>query len=250
MSLNEVSEQIRDVYATHLLKASATDERNRVAQRYVELLEAKLKRLEQGRISGMWASSVMLLTDSASSVGRAQAFLHSAFSGEKSVPDPIRVRPCSSDVRQSPFLEPLTTPEVSILVRPPREEYAGYEVVDYARFGVETNETSSHESKSIYVGPIFDRGTNTGKALYVPLRDLTKHGLIVGVTGSGKTNTCFALLDQVWNGGRGIPFLVIESAKSEYRTLLKNPRFKGLKVFTVGDETTSPLRLLRVTKVA
>jgi hypothetical protein len=72
---------------------------------------------------------------------------------------------------------------------------------------------------------------------------LAKHALIVGVTGSGKTNTCFALLDQLWNSGKGTPFLVIESAKAEYRTLLKTRGFSGLNVFTVGDESCSPLRL-------
>jgi len=46
--LNEIAKRIRDVHATYLLKASPTDEQNRIAQRYVELLEAKLKRWEQG----------------------------------------------------------------------------------------------------------------------------------------------------------------------------------------------------------
>jgi len=138
-SLNEIAKRIRDVHATYLLKASPTDEQNRIAQRYVELLEAKLKRWEQGRTSGMWASYVMLLTDNPSSLGRGQGLLHSAFSGEKSGPEPIRAHPCSHDVRQSPSFEPLNSMEVALLVRPPYEEYPGYEVVDYARFGVETN---------------------------------------------------------------------------------------------------------------
>jgi hypothetical protein len=77
----------------------------------------------------------------------------------------------------------------------------------------------------------------------VTSRDLTKHGLIAGVTGSGKTNTCFLVLDQIWDGGQGVPFLVVESAKSEYRALLRESRFRGLQVFSVGDERISPLRL-------
>lgn len=63
---------------------------------------------------------------------------------------------------------------------------------------------------------------------------------IVGVTGAGKTNTCFALLEQATDEGKGVPFMVIESAKSEYRALLKNPNFKGLRIFSVADETISP----------
>ena len=93
------------------------------------------------------------------------------------------------------------------------------------------------------VGTILDAGAETGNSLELPLGDLSKHALIVGVTGSGKTNTCFGLLERVWDAGRGVPFLVIESAKSEYRALLRERSFAGLKVFTVGDETTSPLRI-------
>ena len=36
---------------------------------------------------------------------------------------------------------------------------------------------------------------------------------------------------------------MVESAKSEYRALIENPRFRDLRVFTVGDDTASPLRL-------
>jgi len=242
-TINEITQEIRSVYSTHMLKASATDERNRIAQRYIELMEAKLKRLEQGRTCGMWTVHTVFLTDSILTLGRAQALLHSAFSGGKSIPDPIRVHVCQGDAHDNPVLEPLTSMEASILARPPREAYPGYEVVDYARFGVETIGSAFHGSRSVKVGDVFDRGMATGNSLFVPIRDITKHGLVVGVTGSGKSNTCMALLDQIWDAGKGVPFLVIESAKSEYRQLLRNPRFKGLKVFTVGDETTSPLRL-------
>jgi hypothetical protein len=74
------------------------------------------------------------------------------------------------------------------------------------------------------------------------LQDLTRHTLITGFTGSGKTNTVLYLLDQLWRKHH-IPFLVIEAAKKEYRALLKVKGFDDLLVFTLGDETTSPFRL-------
>lgn len=81
-----------------------------------------------------------------------------------------------------------------------------------------------------------------GGAATVRLKDLTRHALVTGFTGSGKTNTVLYLLDQLWRRHH-IPFLVIESAKKEYRALARVDGFEDLLVFTLGDETTSPFRL-------
>jgi hypothetical protein len=67
---------------------------------------------------------------------------------------------------------------------------------------------------------------------------LTRHALIVGATGSGKTTTCQKILTELWK--QEIPFWVIEPAKSEYRRLLKRPEFsdnphKNILFFTLGD---------------
>jgi hypothetical protein len=88
----------------------------------------------------------------------------------------------------------------------------------------------------------YEGETPTGQTFAIARDDLTKHGLIAGVTGSGKTNTCFGLLERVWAGGSGAPFLVIEPAKAEYRALLN--RLPGPpRVYTLGDERFAPLRL-------
>lgn len=87
-----------------------------------------------------------------------------------------------------------------------------------------------------------------GGAVTVKLKHLTRHALVTGFTGAGKTNTVLYLLNQLWaerqrKGLRPIPFLVIEAAKKEYRGLLDQPGFEDLLIFTLGDETTSPFRL-------
>lgn len=78
----------------------------------------------------------------------------------------------------------------------------------------------------------------------VPLRSLTKHALIAGSTGSGKTTTALEILRQLW-ADHGIPFLVIEPVNSDaddYRKLADEPGFEALEVITVGDEGGAPLR--------
>ncbi|MCL4266953.1 MAG: DUF87 domain-containing protein [Anaerolineae bacterium] len=81
-----------------------------------------------------------------------------------------------------------------------------------------------------------------GGAVTVKLKALTRHGLITGFTGSGKTNTMLYLLHQLWTRHH-VPFLVIEAAKKEYRGLLGQPGFDDMLIFTLGDETTTPFRL-------
>ena len=71
----------------------------------------------------------------------------------------------------------------------------------------------------------------------ISLNDLTKHMLIVGTPGSGKTTFSVSLLDRLWKDHH-IPFLVIEPAKHEYRALVKS--IPSLQVFTPGKNSISP----------
>ncbi len=242
--INSITLEIRNVHATYMLKQSAVDENNKTAERYVELLGKRLERWEQGRVTGMWNFKGWLLAAERPTMLRGAAILQSAFAGKDSLPDPFRLHPISPNGQmESIRCAPLTSSEMSCLTSPPLEEYSGIEVIPPVRFGIETNQNFRATDDLVRIGAILDRGESVGRELFIKRPDLTKHGIIVGVTGAGKTNTCFALLEQVWKEGKGVPFMVIESAKSEYRSLLKNPKFKGLRVFSVGDETISPIRL-------
>ena len=241
--INQITNEIRDIHSQFLLKGSPIDEKNRFAQRYIELLESSLKRYESGRISGMWNSEVYFLAEKKVTTELGKSILHGSYSGDESTPVPIRVIDCRKNEKKQLKLEPINTKECSLFAFPPQEEIPGYEVVDHTRFGVQSKNFDLDNNVSVKIGEIMDRGRQTGNYLKLPLNDLTKHGLIVGVTGSGKTNSCFSILEQAWNYGKGIPFLVIESAKSEYRQLSKSEKFSNIKIFTVGDERVSPLRL-------
>ncbi|MBQ9166854.1 MAG: ATP-binding protein [Oscillospiraceae bacterium] len=109
---------------------------------------------------------------------------------------------------------------------------------------IQANREKLHDSVinngSFKVGRIVNdsRGSG-GEAAHagIALNDFTKHGLIVGMPGSGKTNFSLGLLLQFWQDYQ-IPFLAIEPTKSEYRSLLD--AIPDLQVFTPGKTNVSP----------
>jgi len=66
--------------------------------------------------------------------------------------------------------------------------------------------------------------------------DFTRHALIVGTPGSGKTTFALNLLLQFYK--KGIPFLAIEPTKTEYRALID--KIPELQVFTPGNSDVIP----------
>lgn len=102
------------------------------------------------------------------------------------------------------------------------------------------------EAKSkIYLGDYLDVAGSTSEKAEFDSQQLAKHGLIVGVPGSGKTTAMFNILDQLWTGSdeQRIPFIILEPAKTEYRALKMLPEFrKDMLIFTLGDESVSPFR--------
>ncbi len=131
---------------------------------------------------------------------------------------------------------PLNTEELSIIMNVPREEVQGITIREAAPFGV--NYTRSGDAThQITIGHIVHKREVLSDAPFdISQQALRKHGFVCGVTGSGKTNTIMNLLRQ-----SGVPFMVIEPAKSEYRQLLNE--FPDLRVFTLGNESISPFRL-------
>ena len=87
----------------------------------------------------------------------------------------------------------------------------------------------------IMVGKL--KSSSKGDTIGISLKDLTKHMLVVGTPGSGKTTFSVGLLDRLWKD-HNIPFLVIEPAKNEYRALVQS--IPDLQVFTPGKNFISP----------
>jgi hypothetical protein len=69
-----------------------------------------------------------------------------------------------------------------------------------------------------------------------PENAFTKHALVVGTPGSGKTTFSFNILLQFVR--RGIPFLAIEPTKAEYRAMID--AIPDVQIFTPGNNSVSP----------
>lgn len=115
-------------------------------------------------------------------------------------------------------------------------------------FGLDTGLKDFSEKKkirsNIRLGTYIDEAENDKPAQF-DSQQFAKHGLIVGVPGSGKTTAMFNILYQFWAvpDEQKIPFIILEPAKTEYRALKTLPEFReDLMVFTLGDEGVSPFR--------
>ncbi len=239
------------------------------AMYYHQLLQMRHQFLEKCLYEGGWQVQSYICSPDNATYMRAKALIKSIFSGDFSRLDRIRILDCPGaglkaasfspiickrPYRDSPqrliqnkrelkYHTDISSSQLSALIHLPRIEIPGYFVQESAPFDVSSHLPAGE--KTIAVGEILDRGQPTGNPYHVRVQDLDKHCLLVGITGSGKTNTMFHLLGQLERQEQAIPFLVIEPAKREYRQLKKllDPG-SDLRIFTVGEETESsaPIR--------
>ena len=91
-------------------------------------------------------------------------------------------------------------------------------------------------------GSLFLGKDNNGYDVFFPLSLLPKHAFVSGVPGSGKTNTMHHITSSLWKDD-GLPFLVQEPAKLEYRALAKDPGMKDMYLFSPNADMSFPLHI-------
>jgi uncharacterized protein len=108
-----------------------------------------------------------------------------------------------------------STELIAALSRPPEREMPGIRLALQPDFDVTQEPAAGREA--IDVGQILDRSRRSAGPLVLPLDSLNRHVFVSGATGSGKSQTVRTLLEAV--PGAGIPWLVVEPAKAEYRLM-------------------------------
>ena len=242
-SFNRFAAEERELVAMFQRRGSVEENNNPQAKHCVELLRAARNNHQLGLGLGMWDVQVYLRTRTAADLFLGGQALHSAFSGAESRPQPIRIQPCAAQAQaQTTALSTrLNTIETVALTKLPEQELPGYQVREFVRFAVSVPVIPT--ATKVDLGTVLDSGQRTSNWFSIPAADLTRHALVVGTSGSGKTNTCQHILSQLWLEHR-TPWLVIEpSMKSEYRRLLRSSMAEDLRIFTLGDESGVPFRL-------
>lgn len=150
----------------------------------------------------------------------------------------------------------LNSNQLAILCQFPTKEFPGFYIDQYVEFDVSDRQrdTLKHPipigeiciANRKFAKKVFERSRNTlgfnVNEYFIEKDDFTRHALIIGVTGGGKTNTTKSILNTLWTTDDEIdriPFLVIESAKREYWELRNLKGFEDLLIFTLGSEKES-----------
>ena len=209
------------------------------------------KRIETGKAIGLWKVGTYIMADKKSDLQGAGLQLRSILSGQETIFEPIRIHDITSvleteqekghsyreltignlaspiitvnNVTGKIFEHPLgehfkelktvlTTKELSYLINFPLRSVPGISVVDSSpEFNLNLPETQNGKG-DIGFGKLLYGGSETNLTYNIPMNQLTRHTLVSGINGSGKTNTIQAILNHIGE----IPFLVIEPAKTEY----------------------------------
>ncbi|MGD0705968.1 MAG: ATP-binding protein [Trebonia sp.] len=121
---------------------------------------------------------------------------------------------------------------LAALARPPEAEVPGVRLALRPDFDV-TPELPARGcpagTPGIELGEVLDRNLRPAGPLVLPPDSLNRHVFVCGATGGGKSQTVRSLLEAAT--AHGIPWLVVEPAKAEYR--LMAGRLPGVEVIRI-----------------
>ena len=104
-------------------------------------------------------------------------------------------------------------------------------------------DVNREKSGDTVIGKIIENGEISENKYSVDINELNRHCLVIGLTGSGKTNTVKSLICITAKREKGaVPFMIIEPAKKEYWELYKLG-FDSLRIYSIGSNESFARRL-------
>lgn len=247
-------------------KADTLEYINKKIERVQTYINDKLiERFDLGRSKGMFRTAVYLAAPTPVVYDRLSHAMVSIFQGNQSHFSPLRVTPFSlekKDIHNLFLVQSLSrqnmsnqlalihsipqvkqefsaatwlnSNELSLLAGLPSREVTGIKLRKNIDFAVNPVPVSSE--KGFDLGVVVQHGRKLkNNVVRLSKELLNQHIFISGTTGAGKTTTCQQILIN-----SGLPFLVIEPAKTEYRSLSKH--HPEIEYYTLGNEKVSPFR--------
>lgn len=136
--------------------------------------------------------------------------------------------------------------ELGIHMGLPRATVSGFPVIKHAEFGKEVTNYNlfnkggnTNPKDRMTLGRVFDLGKITDRVVELDNTSLNMHTFITGSTGSGKSNAVYQILSELHQDG--IPFLVVEPAKGEYKDVFGN--WPDVNVFSTNPKIAPLINL-------
>jgi DNA helicase HerA-like ATPase len=208
LGVRELGELAEEVGVRQRVAAASADrfperaaEARRLKERHGELL--------RGESGGFWRITILVGgADEASAARVAGLFCASTDLGGL----PYALSPASP---AAPLYG--STELLAALVRPPEAEVPGVRLALRPGFDVTPETSGGDRGAVIELGEVLDRSLMPAGPFGVSTDSLNRHVFVCGATGAGKSQTVRCLLEGAT--ARGIPWLVVEPAKAEYRLM-------------------------------
>jgi len=225
---------------------------NKNIEAAISKLDKFAERIDECKGIGAWETGVYLLSDDDKSALNAATQLKSLVSGIDSEMEPIRIFDISNVVydaegekgqkTRSLTIAKVINPTIHLCYKNNGEEFyhsafgdmfnhlttilSSRELAYYINFpmhsipGISVVDcapdfclSKPSDNCGMKFGKLIDNGVESSIDYVIPHQCLSRHTLVAGITGSGKTNTIKSILT---NNNSNIPFLIIEPAKTEY----------------------------------
>ncbi len=214
---------------------------NHKIKKYMEMADEYADYYRNSMSEGEWLTTVRYAASDATTSRMLGGLLVAAFGSGGQIKEPIHlVNPAVFDVSESTpvtnisserfllYSTWLTSSDLAWFCCPPSKDTSGFSVSGFTAFDV-----SRTVSGNLYIGDIQDGRQGTGNEYLINLSEFNRHCLVIGLTGSGKTNTVKSLIFHAQKAQSDLPFLIIEPAKKEYYQIY-DMGFENLEVYSIG----------------